>query len=334
MRMLRMAIFIVACSFFGVDVYANDCEIRVNQANARKAATSSSDIVAVLAKGEVHPIVDDVPYWYEISLNNGRKAWVAKTLCTLVLEEEEEENTADEIGQPLSELYTLPVFGASVTIPNCTPATLNVNWSICPAEGSSESGGPSKNAKTNLKKNRVTAACTFSPLTPSQLLHLKPLPGNVRTLPATDERASYLQSLEATPVVAEGYLSMVKAAEKESTNCYSTTRKDFHFEILPSDQGDPKNRRDEIIITEITPWFSEAVSGWTRANLCPFASYCNGYSGTMQNAPSRVRVYGWLFYDDPHSGDGSVGNWRGTAWEIHPVTRIEIFENGNWREIR
>jgi hypothetical protein len=107
----------------------------------------------------------------------------------------------------------------------------------------------------------------------------------------------------------------------------------LHFEIMPSDQGDPQTRRDEIIITEITQWFREAVSVWTTANLGQFASYRNGYGGSMQGPPTRVRVYGWLFYDDPHSGDGSVGTWRGTAWEIHPVTRIEVFENVNWREI-
>ncbi|HYR88496.1 MAG TPA: SH3 domain-containing protein [Terriglobia bacterium] len=333
MRLVRIAIFVV-CSLFAVELWAEQCEIRVDHANARREADSSADVIAVLSKGEVRPVVDDVPYWYEIELRNGRKAWVAKSLCTLVLNEEEEENAADEIGQPLSELYPLPAFGPSVSIPSCTPVTLNVNWSVCPAEGSSESGGQAKNWRTNQKKNRVTAACTFSSLTPAQVLRLKPLPGSVRTLPAADERATYLQSLEGTPVIVEGYLSMVKAAGKESTNCYSASRKDFHFEILPSDQGDPKIRRDEIIITEITPWFSEVISGWTTANLGQFASYRNGYSGSMQRSPARVRVYGWLFYDDPHSGDASVGTWRGTAWEIHPVTRIEVFENGNWREIR
>jgi hypothetical protein len=26
--------------------------------------------------------------------------------------------------------------------------------------------------------------------------------------------------------------------------------------------------------------------------------------------------------------------WWGSAWEIHPITRIEVFGNGMWREIR
>lgn len=28
-----------------------------------------------------------------------------------------------------------------------------------------------------------------------------------------------------------------------------------------------------------------------------------------------------------------VGTWRGTAWEVHPITRIEVLENGQWRSI-
>lgn len=47
--------------------------------------------------------------------------------------------------------------------------------------------------------------------------------------------------------------------------------------------------------------------------------------------PGRVRIYGWLFFDNWHAADGSVGTWRGSAWEIHPITRIEIWENGAWK---
>src|SRR5262245_41078234 len=137
MRFVKSAILVVLWSLFAVDLWADECEIRVAHANARRGANSSATILAVLSKGEVLPITDDVPYWYELKLQSGRKAWVAKSLCMLVLEEEEEENTADEIGQPLSELYALPTFGAAVTIPNCTPVTLNVDSSVCPAEGSS-----------------------------------------------------------------------------------------------------------------------------------------------------------------------------------------------------
>jgi len=45
-----------------------------------------------------------------------------------------------------------------------------------------------------------------------------------------------------------------------------------------------------------------------------------------------VRVQGWMLFDFEHSNmaentrPGNPKNWRGTAWEIHPVTSIEIAE--------
>lgn len=42
------------------------------------------------------------------------------------------------------------------------------------------------------------------------------------------------------------------------------------------------------------------------------------------------RFEGWLFFDASHTGEseniapGREGNWRGTAWEIHPITKFEV----------
>src|SRR3989442_8727307 len=46
-----------------------------------------------------------------------------------------------------------------------------------------------------------------------------------------------------------------------------------------------------------------------------------------------VRVTGWLLFDDEHQRQaenttpGMVGNWRATAWELHPVTRVEVVDH-------
>ncbi|MCI0612514.1 SH3 domain-containing protein, partial [bacterium] len=321
---------------------AQSVEIRVEHANARTEPSSSAPIVAVLNKGEVHLVTDDVPYWYQLELSNGQNAWVAKSLTKLVVgaaeiapvTEPEDEEAAAENLQPLNQLYALPAFGTAVSVPGCTPTSLTVDAAVCAAEGSSSSGGQAKFWRTNQKKNRVSIECSYSQLSFDQILDLKSLPGNVRTLSSTDPRATYLQSLESQPVVVEAFLAMVKKAAKESTNCYSTSRKDLHMELIGTDQEDPKTMRNEIFVTEVSPWFSEANSSWTSTNLGQFASYRNGYSGNLQRVPAKVRIYGWLFYDDPHSSDGAVGSWRGTAWELHPITRIEVFDGGSWQVIQ
>jgi hypothetical protein len=44
----------------------------------------------------------------------------------------------------------------------------------------------------------------------------------------------------------------------------------------------------------------------------------------------RVRFKGWLLFDREHADEaentkpGRAANWRATAWEIHPVTTIEV----------
>lgn len=50
----------------------------------------------------------------------------------------------------------------------------------------------------------------------------------------------------------------------------------------------------------------------------------------LSRAKARVRVTGWLLYDHEHLDRAGIN--RISPWEAHPVTRIEIFEAGRWRE--
>jgi hypothetical protein len=44
----------------------------------------------------------------------------------------------------------------------------------------------------------------------------------------------------------------------------------------------------------------------------------------------RVRVTGWLLFDAEHRNaaentePGGAHNWRATAWEVHPITKLEV----------
>ena len=42
----------------------------------------------------------------------------------------------------------------------------------------------------------------------------------------------------------------------------------------------------------------------------------------------KVRVSGWLMFDQEHLD--KIGTRRLTAWEIHPITKIEIQRLGLW----
>jgi hypothetical protein len=62
------------------------------------------------------------------------------------------------------------------------------------------------------------------------------------------------------------------------------------------------------------------------------------YQPTEHKA-QKIRVTGYLLWDDEHNGSADVGStiqyigsngfhhpWRSTAWEIHPIMKIEAIE--------
>ena len=86
MRLLKNTLVLVLL-FAGSLLGGTLVQIRVAHANARAEPDSAAEIVAVLTQGQTLPVVDDVPYWYEVTLSDGQMAYVAKSLCKVVLEE-------------------------------------------------------------------------------------------------------------------------------------------------------------------------------------------------------------------------------------------------------
>ena len=116
----------------------------------------------------------------------------------------------------------------------------------------------------------------------------------------------------------EGYVVSVGRAGIELANCWSPCRRDVHINVaLRSDA--PAN---EQVIVEVTPHLQRWAAG-------------NGLDWSAETLKRLlvgkwVRFEGWLFYDSEHAKESAntfkEGSdlWRATAWEIHPVTRIEI----------
>ncbi len=153
-----------------------------------------------------------------------------------------------------------------------------------------------------------------------------------------------LPDLENQLVELTGYLGVAYAGPPESTNCGSTDFHDWHLEIFakpptrPPQPGDPT-----AIVCEITPRTQNAIyhdnikiqdlAGFFRASDM-------AYEPTGHPA-RKIRLTGYLLWDDEHNGYADVGEsvrtagekkfhnpWRKTAWEIHPVIKIEPAEGG------
>jgi len=116
----------------------------------------------------------------------------------------------------------------------------------------------------------------------------------------------------------EGFIVRVHDAGPESANCLSGTRLDAHIEVARRPDAPPNER----VIVEVTPpmrdWATRRGVDWSTATL------------RSQLTGRRARIEGWLLFDDEHDGEsentrpGHRGNWRATAWEIHPVTAIVL----------
>ena len=294
--------------------------IRVEGAKARIAPDTKAQRIATLHKGELFIITDDQPYWYEIKLRNGRAAWVRKAVCTVIDKEEDKPDDVPTPGPPQPVPSPTPM-------PSCTEVTIPADWSICPATGTGGMYGPAY-----IQKNRLKVPCAYTPVTVADMLALQKLPKAVRALPDSDPDVQYLHDTESKAVMLEGFLAMTKDGGVEGVNCKSSTRLDTHMEIVDNDTEDPRNNRPRHVVTEVTPWFHDVVPEWSTNALGQLASYVGGYgASTAKNPPTKVRIYGYLFFDEAHAS--GADSWRGTAWEIHPITKIEVFQNGGWETL-
>ena len=132
-------------------------------------------------------------------------------------------------------------------------------------------------------------------------------PGDDRNRWSTD-RAARIQ----------GEVIDVAYAGSEATNCFSPSRRDIHI-LVASRKGAAKK---EQVVVEVTPnlgdWAASRGMDWSEQTL------------HAQLVGHWVEFEGWLYFDVGHAEESEntapqkPENWRATAWELHPVTRITV----------
>jgi hypothetical protein len=139
-----------------------------------------------------------------------------------------------------------------------------------------------------------------------------------------------------------GWLVLVYAGPPETTNCASANFHDWHLEIFenPSDHS-PQVGDPTPIICEITPRTEQRIyrDGARIQSLAGFFRRQDVSYKATGHKPCKVRVTGYLLWDDDHNGSADVGStvqwfsgngfhhpWRSTAWELHPVMKIEALD--------
>lgn len=176
----------------------------------------------------------------------------------------------------------------------------------CPPQGDARR---EKERELNVLKRRMTAPSS-SQIDPRATLAAILAPG--------DDTSRWDDHKGA---VVSGYVALVKPGESESVNCHTKSVKyrDTHIGLTLDPMS---NDESKYMIVEVTPQWRAVMArdgvDWSTPTL-------------RKTLLGRwVRITGWLMFDEEHadqsahtaSGRGRV--WRATAWEIHPITKIEV----------
>jgi hypothetical protein len=95
-----------------------------------------------------------------------------------------------------------------------------------------------------------------------------------------------------------------------------STEVDWHVALVES-EGDGEA---EAIVVETTPRVRVNHRKWTVARLQPWV-----------DSMDPVRVSGWLMFDPAHRNH--LGRFRKTLWEVHPITKLEVWQGGKWLDV-
>ncbi len=219
-------------------------------------------------------------------------------------------------------------------MPNKPQPSWDPNWPCAP-EGDATGPNPKSDPVLNRFKNRFDSgsyvAVAFAAIKDLHYPDVGKKFHNDWTQSQKDEIGSY----EGTPVSVEGYLTLVNNQKqqggpplmegareegKESCNCHKDTTEfhDFHLWL----RGDPSADRGSSVVVEITPPVRARHPAWTVVKLTEIA-----------NKGQRVRVSGWLVFDEEHPEQVSQ-HQRATLWEVHPIIKFEVLQADNkWVEL-
>jgi len=189
--------------------------------------------------------------------------------------------------------------------PQAPPPNMDI-FDGCGMEGSATS---TRLKNLNRLKNRYTAPQTNA-VNHSITLSAVLAPGDDRT------RWSSSSGAEIT-----GYVFDVKPGGGETCNCGKTdpAHTDAHIELVLSPTDSTATRQ---VVVEVTPRMRATMNAtgtdWSTTTL------------RTQVRHKWVKVRGWMTFDAQHANaaentnPGGTNNWRATAWEIHPVTDIQV----------
>lgn len=190
-------------------------------------------------------------------------------------------------------------------------------------------GKPGGDFETFLLKNRadtptISYAVTFDALDALPYLNGGLAKDRGGASGWTDEERAEIARFEGIPITVTGFLAAMKpqGSGSEATNCGfgGEPNTDWHMAMVRGYRDVEANS----MVVEPTPRIKRKHPNWRTSLLVDRV-------GDQRSRRDSVRITGFLFYDPDHANH--LRKFRKSMWEIHPVTRIEIFLDGAWVDL-
>jgi hypothetical protein len=310
-----VALFLVA---FAPRVQADPGAFLVSRSsNLRAGPSSTTALVRHLDVGEVLEAPrDSVENGYRwITTDAGEIGWVWKANIDSVASEDEEA-TAPATGTSnaaaaISDTWDKPA-------PNHSTFTCADGTNCGPT-------GTTGDAVTNLRKDRTDTPESHNiAVHPVSFAAIDGLPDPHAPRSRANWHPADLQSIapfEGAAIQLQGFLVAFKpqtGSTGEACNCrkHVATDVDVHMALVQNaGQGE-----GDAIVVETSPRIRKHHPDWTKAVLQP-----------LVDSSTPVRISGWLMFDPEHRA--MIGQFRKSMWEIHPITKIEVFANNTWKPL-
>jgi len=288
-------------------VAKKEAEVTRN-ANLRPDPSSAHAPIEKLHLGDEVELVELGPVsgYYHVTTEDGREGWVSSHYVDVKPTSTLELTTAgSQPASDISENWGKPT-------PNKT--TLTGPDGNCPWNGNNT------DPDTYARKNRSDVPTQYHDVDFSAI-HDLPFP-NDKPIRAnwSPEHLAEIARYEGVPLRTIGYLVAFKPqnGHGEGTNCGFTlaSETDTHMALV----GEAGDAEKNSVVIEFTPRFLKAHAHWSKTFLSKWL-----------DTDTPVRISGWLLLDPDHRNH--LNKFRYTLWEIHPITKIEVFENNQWKDI-
>ena len=303
--------FLLATYCFGTDaVLTHNSTLRSDPSSAHPPILTlkANEDVELLSTSATHG-------YYHVRTSEGQEGWIYGRSLQIL-----SDNVAPPSGTTAS-----PATGSTTTSADVSSA-IPTDWDKPDpnhtqyegVDGTCGPNGDGGDSATNPRKNRTDVSASYHQVSWKAFQSL-PYPTAARSLDQwTTEQGAVIQPYEGIALTVVGYLDAIKIEGAESTNCHFTNPQevDWHMPLVEHSL----DQEATSIVVETTPRVRQTHPKWTQGALAAWVK-----------SDQPVRISGWALLDPEHRAH--LGKYRSTLWEIHPITKIEVFQNGQWVDL-